>query len=182
MAEDKPGVLLQASAIGYYGPHGDEWITEETPAGNDFLASVVVDWEQASLETEEMGVRRVVLRTGLVLTTEGGPLSRMMVPFKFFGGGTYGSGQQWYSWIHIDDLVHAISFLLDNNKVSGPVNLVSPNPATNKEFAKSLGRTMSRPSLLPLPLFAMQIMAGDASMLVLDGQRVSSAYLQEQDF
>jgi uncharacterized protein (TIGR01777 family) len=182
MAENKPEVLLQASAIGYYGPHGDEWVTEESPSGRDFLASVAAKWEGASAGVEELGVRRVIMRTGLVLSTKGGPLARMMVPFKFLGGGTYGSGNQWYSWIHIDDLIQAIIFLMDNENVSGPINLVSPNPVTNKEFAKALGQTMKRPSLIPLPSFAMQLIAGEASMLVLDGQRVSSAYLQEQDF
>ncbi len=182
MAAEKPEVLLQASAIGFYGPHGDEWVTEDTPPGQDFLAQVADDWERASIKVEEMGVRRVVLRTGLVLTTEGGPLTRMMLPFKFFAGGTYGSGRQWYSWIHIEDLIDAMVFLIESQKISGPVNLVSPHPVTNKTFAKTLGRTMGRPSLIPLPSFAMRILAGEASMLVLDGQRVSSSYLQEQSF
>jgi uncharacterized protein (TIGR01777 family) len=181
-AREKPELLLQASAIGYYGPHGDEWVTEETPAGQDYLASVASAWEHATDAVDEWGVRRILLRTGLVQTTAGGPLKRIMVPFKFFVGGKYGNGQQWYSWIHLDDLVQAIIFLMNNEDASGPVNLVTPHPVRNKEFANILGHAMNRPSLIPVPSFAMRILTGEASMLVLEGQRVSADYLQDLGF
>jgi uncharacterized protein (TIGR01777 family) len=182
MAQNKPDLLLQASAIGYYGPREDEWVTEETPAGQDFLASVASAWEHATDGVKELGVRQILLRTGLIQTTKGGPLQRMILPFKFFVGGKYGSGQQWYSWIHLDDLIQAIIFLINNENASGPVNLVAPHPVRNKEFAKTLGNVMNRPSLIPVPAFAMRILAGEAAMLVLEGQRVSSVYLQELGF
>jgi uncharacterized protein (TIGR01777 family) len=181
-ADDKPGLLLQASATGYYGPRGDDVVTEESPPGNDFLASVAVEWEAASAEVEEYGVRRVLMRNHLVLSTKEGALARMIVPFKFFVGGPYGNGKQWFSWIHPEDLVRAICFVIDNEDVAGPVNFVSPNPVTSKQFAKVLGRVMNRPSWIPVPAFAMKILAGEASMLVLKGQRVSSAYLQDSGF
>jgi len=181
-AERKPEVLLQSSAIGYYGPHGDEWVDEHSAPGQDFLASVALEWENASREVEHMGVSRVIMRIGLVLTTAGGPLARIMVPFKLFAGGPYGRGRQWYSWIHLADVVRAIVFLIDHPQISGPVNLVSPHPVTNKAFAKALGRAMDRPALIPVPSFAMKILTGEASMLVLDGQRVSSEYIQDAGF
>ncbi len=182
IAKQKPEVLLQPSAIGFYGPRDDEWITEETPPAQDFLASVCVDWESAVDGLQELGVRLVIMRIGLVQTTKGGPLARMVVPFKFFVGGPYGNGRQWYSWIHLDDAVQAILFFIENKDISGPVNVVSPNPMMNKAFAKTLGRVMSRPSLIPVPAFAMHVLAGEAAMLVLEGQRVSSARLQQQGF
>lgn len=182
LAKEKPQLLLQASAIGYYGVHGDEWVTEETAAGSDFLASVVTAWEDAVAEVEELGVRRIMMRIGLALTPNSGTLYRIMLPFKFFVGGKYGGGQQWYSWIHIDDLVQGIIFLLNNETVSGAVNLVSPNPVQNKMFAKILGQVMNRPSLIPVPSFAMKLLLGEVAMLVLEGQRVSASYLQELGF
>jgi uncharacterized protein (TIGR01777 family) len=182
MAQQKPELLLQPSGVGYYGPQEDEWLTEESPPAQDFLASVCVDWESAVAGVQELGVRLVIMRIGLVQTMKGGPLTRMVVPFKFFVGGPYGNGRQWYSWVHLHDVVQAILFFIENKDISGPVNVVSPHPMTNKAFAKTLGRVMNRPSLIPVPAFAMRILTGEAALLVLGGQRVSAAHLQQQGF
>jgi uncharacterized protein (TIGR01777 family) len=182
-AGNKPEVLVQSSAVGYYGIHGDEVITETASAGSDFLANVQVDSEASTADVETLGVRRVITRTGLVLTTEGGPLlPRLMLPFKLFGGGYFGSGKQWWSWIHIVDEARAIRFLIDNDAASGPVNVTSPNPVTNKEFGKALGRAMGRPSFVPVPGFAMRMIVGEASVMILDGQRVVPDKLLELGF
>jgi uncharacterized protein (TIGR01777 family) len=183
MAGDKPDVLIQSSAVGYYGIRGDEVINETGSAGSDFLATVQIDSENSTADVETLGVRRVISRTGLVLTTEGGPLlPRLILPFKLYGGGYFGSGKQWWSWVHIVDEVRAIRFLIENDAASGPVNVTSPNPVTNKEFGKALGRVMGRPSFVPVPGFAMRMIAGEAAVMILDGQRVVPEKLLELGF
>jgi len=178
----KPRVLLQSSAIGYYGPRGDEIVTEVSAAGDDFLAQTCIAWEDGTTEVESLGVRRVVARTGLVLTEEGGSLERLKLPYKLYGGMYFGNGQQWWSWIHIDDEVNALKFLLENEAASGPFNLTAPNPVTNRQFGKALGKAMQRPSYVPVPGFAMRLLVGEVATVVLDGQRVVPEKLQQLGF
>jgi len=174
-AAEKPGVVIQASAVGYYGPHGDEELSEETPPGHDFLAQVAVEWENstAAVETgvEAAGVRRVIIRTGVVLAREGGAFPRMLLPFRLFAGGPYGNGRQWFPWIHLADEVSAIRFLIENRAAHGPFNLSAPSPLTNRQFATVLGRMLHRPSLLPVPAIAFRLLFGEMATVILDGQR-----------
>lgn len=182
-AEKKPAVLLQASAVGYYGQeHGDEMITEESPTGSDFLAKVCFDWEMSTAPVTKMDVRRVVLRTGIVLSNEGGAFPKMKLPFKFFAGGPLGNGKQWMPWIHIEDEVRAIQFLLSHEQTSGPYNLCAPNPVTNKQFSNLVGSQMGRPALMPAPAFAIKTVLGDMSTMLLDGQRAVPQKLEEAGF
>ena len=181
-AETAPGTLIQSSAVGYYGPGGDETMTEQNSPGEDFLARVCFDWEASTAEVEAMGVRRAVIRTGVVLSAQGGALPRMTLPFRLFAGGPLGSGKQYFPWIHIADEVAAIRFLLENEKASGPYNLAAPNPPRNREFVRDLGRAMGRPSLLPTPSFALQALFGEMSTVLLDGQRAVPARLQEDGY
>lgn len=168
----RPKVFLQASAVGYYGPHGDELLNEQSSPGADYLAGVAVDWEASSQAVEELGVRRVILRTGIVLTPSGGVLTRFLLPWRFFLGGPMGSGRQWYSWIHMQDQVEAMRFLLEHEAASGVYNLTAPEPATNAGFGRTLAEVMGRPFWLPVPGFGLRLLLGEMSTLVLDGQRV----------
>lgn len=181
-AQNKPKVIVQASAVGYYGARGDEDLSESAPPGKDFTGESCQLWEASTQEVEAMGVRRVVIRTGVVLSGDGGALPRMALPFKLFAGGPLGSGKQQFSWIHIADEVKAIRFLIENSSASGPYNLTAPNPLTNRDFARILGRVLGRPSLLPTPGFAFKIMFGEVSTVLLDGQRVVPARLLEAGF
>lgn len=171
-AADKPRVLIQSSAVGYYGTEtGDAQVTESFSPGSDFLAKVCFDWEISTAPASKLGVRRPVIRTGIVLSTDGGALPQQLLPFKLFVGGPVGSGNQWYPWIHLDDEVRAIQFLLNSDTADGPFNLTAPNPVTNKEFGKLAGEAMGRPSVIPAPGFAMKAVFGDMSLLLLEGQR-----------
>lgn len=184
-AEDKPQVLLQSSAIGYYGRSLEKTFKEESDAGpaSDFLAKVCEEWEESTVNVSKFGVRRVILRTGVVLTPKGGALKEMMTPFKMFAGGHIGSGQQWMSWIHIEDTVRAIRFLLENDHARGAFNLVSPNPVRNREFAEALGVVMRRPAIFPAPEFAVRMMLGEkADYIVLQGQKVTPDRLETLGF
>lgn len=167
----KPSVLVNAAAVGYYGPHGDEILDEGAPPGTDFLAMTCVAWEESAKKAEALGVRVVLLRTGVVLG-DGGALAKMLPPFKAFAGGPIGSGQQWMSWIHRDDLVALFVFAIKNANAHGPINGTAPNPVTMKVFAKALGRVLHRPSLLPAPAAAVRLLLGEMATVVLDGQRV----------
>ena len=179
----KPKVLVQSSAVGYYGTAtGDKPVTEADPAGNDFLAKVCFDWEHSTAAASRLGVRRPVLRTGVVLANEGGAFPKLLLPFKLFAGGPLGSGKQWLPWIHLEDEVRAIQFALTNEEADGPLNLAAPNPATNSEIAKKLGEIMGRPSFVPAPGFALQAVLGEMSVLVLEGQRAVPAKLQALGF
>ncbi|MCI0580007.1 MAG: TIGR01777 family oxidoreductase [Chloroflexi bacterium] len=178
-ASQKPGLVVQASAVGYYGPCGDEIVTEETPPGNDFLATLCVEWEASTAPVEKMGVRQVIVRTGLVLDRHNGPLPRMLLPYKLFAGGPYGSGRQWWPWVHPADEIGAIRFLMATETATGPYNLTAPNPVTNREFGRVLGRVLGRPSWLPVPAFAMRLLVGETATVALDGQRAISKRLQE---
>ncbi len=181
-ADAKPGVLIQSSAVGYYGPCADEILTEEAAAGSDFLAEVCVEWEASTVGVEEMGVRRPVIRTGVVLSAEGGAFPRMALPFRLFAGGPLGSGKQYFPWIHIDDEVAVIRFLLSSETASGPYNLTAPDPLRNRDFVRLLGRAMRRPAIVPTPSFALKAIFGEMSTVLLDGQRAVPARLQEAGF
>ncbi len=170
-AGTKPAVLIQSSAVGYYGPHGDEPVTERTSAGADYLGRLAVQWEASTQEAEALGVRRPVIRTGVVLSARSGALPRLMLPFRFFAGGPLGSGRQWIPWIHLDDEVRAIRFLIERPEASGPFNLCAPNPVTNREMAQTLGRVLGRPAFFPVPALALRLMLGKMATVVLDGQR-----------
>ena len=181
-ASEKPRVLVQSSAIGFYGPRDDEIITEDSPAGLDFLAQLCVDWEASTEPVEKMGVRRVVIRTGVLLDSDGGALPRLLLPYKLFAGGPFGNGRQYYAWIHAADEVAAIRFLIENDGAHGVYNLTAPSPVTNAAFGKALGQVLNRPSLIPVPGFAMRALLGDVTTIVLDGQRVVPKRLQESGF
>ena len=181
-ADEKPDMLLQASAVGYYGATGDDLLTESSPPGDDFLASVTRDWEASTVAVEAMGVRRVVARIGLVLSTEDGALPRLLLPSRLFAGGWFGSGSQWWSWIHITDVASSLRFLIENELAQGPVNVAAPNPVTNKAFGKALGRALNRPSLVPVPAFALRAALGEVASTVLEGQRVNPQHLLQMDY
>ena len=181
-AAHKPEVFIQGSAIGYYGPHGDEPLTEKSPPGDDFLAQTCIQWEAATQSVETLGLRRVILRTGIVLAPEGGALARLLPAFRAYLGGPFGRGDQWYSWIHLADEVAAIRFLLENPQASGPFNLTAPQPLRNRDFSKTLGAVLRRPSWLPAPAFALKAALGEVADMVLTGQRVLPARLTELGF
>ncbi|MDJ0873020.1 MAG: TIGR01777 family oxidoreductase [Gammaproteobacteria bacterium] len=177
-ATKPPAVLVQASGIGYYGTSDDEPIDEEAPAGTDFLATLAVDWEASTRPVEDKGVRRVVIRTGAVLSTSGGALPKLLLPYQMYVGGPAGSGRQFMPWIHIDDEVNAIRFLIEQSTAQGAFNLCAPSPVTNREFGNTLGRVMHRPSLLPVPAFVLHMLLGEVADLVLEGQRAFPKRLQ----
>jgi uncharacterized protein (TIGR01777 family) len=181
-ASVRPRVVIQASAVGYYGPTGDAIVTEDQPPGNDFLSWVCVQWENASRRLEDLGVRRPLVRIGLALSARGGVLPRLALPVQFFAGGPFGSGQQWYPWIHMDDVVRAIRFLMADDDARGAYNLTAPNPLTNREFSQVLGRVMHRPSILPVPTLALKLALGEMATLVLDGQRAVPQRLLQRGF
>lgn len=176
-AEPRPRVLLQGSAVGYYGARGEEELTEASDPGEGFLADVCQAWEGAGADAEALGVRRVLLRTGVVLAKEGGALPKMLLPFRLFAGGPVGDGNQWVPWIHLADQVGAIRFLLDESSARGPFNLVAPESVTNRQLARTIGRVLGRPSFMPAPAFAMKLALGEMSELLLDSQRVQAAAL-----
>lgn len=179
---NKPKVLISASGIGYYGDCGDKILDEDSSAGNDFLADVCKVWEGEARKVEQFGVRSVQIRTGLVLSKEEGALKQMLPPFKFFIGGPLGNGKQWTSWLHIDDIVRIYLYAIDNNNLNGPVNAASPNPVTMKEFAKTLGKVLQRPSLFSVPKFALKVVVGEAAEVVTASQRVDVKKLSNSGF
>ncbi len=171
--EVKPRVFVAASAIGFYGDRGDEILTEASSAGRGFLAEVSREWEEATAPVERAGVRVLHLRIGVVLSQYGGALGKMLLPFRLGLGGRLGSGKQWFSWIHVDDVVAAVLHVLGNETVRGPVNLVGPNPVTNAEFTAALGAALRRPAIVPVPAFALRMVLGEmADEALLGGQRV----------
>jgi uncharacterized protein (TIGR01777 family) len=168
----QPRVLVNASAVGIYGPRGDEEITEDSPPGNDFLSQLCLDWEKAARAVESAGVRSTQVRVGVVLDKTGGALKNMLTPFKMFVGGPIGSGKQWLPWIHHDDLVGLFLAALDRDGYRGPVNGTAPNPVTNKDFSKALGKALHRPAFLPTPGFALRLLLGEVGTVITTGQRV----------
>lgn len=171
-ARHKPGVLLSGSAVGYYGNRGDAVLDEAAPAGEDFAARLCQAWEEAALGAEMAGVRVCRLRTGLVLSREGGLLGRMLLPFKLGLGARLGDGKQWMSWIHIDDYVAMLFGLLRNAQASGPYNMTAPQPVTNKEFTAALAGALHRPAPFIMPAMLLKPVMGERACLLLEGQRV----------
>ena len=167
----RPATFICASAIGYYGDRGDELLDERSPPGDDFLASVCVDWEAEARRSEELGVRVVNLRTGVVLARQGGALPLLARPFRFFVGGPLGDGRHWVAWIHLDDEVGLMLHALDSTAVRGPINLVAPSPVRNRVFAHALGRVLARPALFPAPRLALSLVLGQRVEVVLASQR-----------
>lgn len=159
--KDRPRVLVCASAVGFYGERGDEELTESSAAGDEFLSNVAKEWESEARRAEDAGIRTVLLRSGIVLSKDGGALGTMLTPFKLGVGGVIGSGKQWMSWISLDDEVEMINFAVENVNLRGAVNAVSPNPVTNHEFTKTLGDVLYRPTFLPLPEFAVSMIFGE---------------------
>ena len=178
----KPKVFIQASAVGYYGPCGDEVISESSPAGSDFLASVCQDWEASTTEVEQFGVRRAVIRTGLLLALAGGAFPLLALPFRIFAGNWFGSGRQYYPWIHYEDHISALRFLIEHEQTQGVFNLSAPTPVTNREFARTLGRVMQGPVWMPVPRVALQLALGEVSTVVMDGQQAVPERLQTAGF
>jgi uncharacterized protein (TIGR01777 family) len=179
-----PAVLASGSAVGYYGDRGDEELTEASPPGTGFLAEVVQAWEAAAMPARQGGIRVALVRSGVVQSPQGGALKRLLLPFKLGLGGRIGSGRQWLSWVSLDDEVGAIRHVLGEESVSGPVNLTAPNPVTNAEFTRALGRVLHRPTLLPTPTPALQLVLGRelVSEMLLGGQRVLPAVLQASGY
>lgn len=182
MEGGKVKTFFSTSAIGYYGFHGDENLTEESPPGADFLALLARDWEAEAKEAEKKGCRLVVTRFGIVLGDKGGALGQMIPLFQKYLGGPLGSGRQWFSWFHIDDLTGAFLFLLEHPEISGPVNFTAPNPVRNKELARWLGRIMGRPAFLPAPGFMLKLVLGEFGSILLKGQRVLPRKLLQAGF
>jgi uncharacterized protein (TIGR01777 family) len=178
--EDGPKTLVSASAIGYYGNRGDEVLAEESKAGDDFLARLAQEWEAEAVKAGALGMRVVRLRFGIILAKHGGALPQMMRPFKFGVGGRIGSGQQWMSWITLQDTVAVIRKVLENRAISGAVNVVAPQPMRNADFAQTLGRAMHRPAIMPTPAFALKFALGEmAEALLLASQRVAPSRLEQ---
>jgi len=171
-AAHKPAVLLSGSAIGYYGNGGDRELGEDSPPGTDFAAMLCRDWEAAAREAERHGVRVCLLRTGLVLSHDGGLLGRLLPPFRLGLGAQLGDGRQWMSWIHIDDYVAQVRWMLRDDTLRGPFNMTAPHPVTNAEFTQALAQALYRPAWLVAPAFMLRLLLGERAMLLLEGQRV----------
>ena len=182
-SEHKPSVFISASATGFYGDTGSETITETSAAGTGFLPEGCVEWEASTQPAEEAGIRTVHLRTGIVMSKKGGALKKMLPPFLLGGGGILGTGKQYMSWITLADMVGAIRFAMENDSLSGPVNLTAPNPVDNKEFTKILGRVIKRPTIAPLPGFAAKLIFGEmADAILLSGTKVLPTKLTEAGY
>jgi uncharacterized protein len=182
-AKEKPKVVIQASTVGYYGSRGEEELTEQSEPAPDFLAQICTEWEASTSQVEELGVRRVIIRTGgAALSTKGGAFPFMLLPFRFFVGGPLGNGNQWFSWIHLLDEARAIRFLIENPVASGAFNLCSPNPIRNGEFSHILGKVLHRPSFFPVPGFALQLAFGGKAGLLTGSQKQVPKRLLELGF
>ena len=181
--EKKPKVFIAGSAMGFYGDRGDEIVTETSKPGDNFLADVAKAWESESRRAEDSGIRTVLLRTAIVLSKDGGALATMLTPFKFGVGGIVGSGKQWMSWISLDDVVGIINLAIDNENLRGAINVASPNPVTNEEFTKTLGEVLYRPTFLPLPEFAVNLVFGEmGDTLLLNSTRVEPKRLKDAGY
>jgi len=172
LQQHPPAVLVSASAVGYYGSRGDEILNEDSPPASDFLGQVAVGWEREARAAEQFGVRVVTPRIGVVLGPDGGALGQMLLPFRLGAVGRLGTGEQWMSWIALDDLVSLIEFAIANTALSGAVNAVAPNPVTNADFTCALAKALHRPAIFPVPAFALKILFGEMSQILLGGQRV----------
>ncbi|MCX5881947.1 MAG: TIGR01777 family oxidoreductase [Deltaproteobacteria bacterium] len=182
MPGDQSQTLISTSAVGYYGSRGDDILTEVEPCGRDFLSRVGKDWEHEAFEAEKKNVRVVVARFGVVLGRSGGALKQMLTPFKWVVGGPMGSGRQWFSWIHIADLLAGLMFMLENPKLQGPVNLCSPVPVTSGELARTLGAVLGRPAVIPAPSIALRLFLGEFAETLLASQRAIPEKLLKSGF
>ena len=182
MAGRKDSILCSTSAVGYYGDRTDEVLKEDAPPGNDFAAKVCRDWEKEAFRAESKGVRVAAMRFGVVLGKDGGALAKMVPAFKFFAGGPLGSGLQWFPWIHMDDLIAAIMFILENSNLKGPLNFCSPNPVRHREFANALGQVLKRPSVLRAPSFMIRMIMGEMGKSLMSSQRAIPHKLLKQGF
>jgi uncharacterized protein (TIGR01777 family) len=176
---EKPQVFINASAIGFYGPRGDEVLDESSPPGKEFLADLCVRWESAAREAESLGIRVVYLRAGMILERDGGALPRMALPFRMFLGGPIMPGTQWISWIHRDDVVGLIEWALTNPRIAGPVNAVAPSPVTMTGFCRMLGQVLHRPSWIPVPKFILKMVLGELGSVLTTGQKVAPVMAQQ---
>ena len=179
----RPSVLVSASAIGIYGNRGDELLTEESKVGTDFLAELARDWEAEALKAEALGIRVVLARFGIILSGEGGALAKMLLPFKLGAGGRLGSGQQWMSWVMLEDVVGILRMAIEKATARGAVNVVAPQPVKNAEFTKVLAKALHRPALFPAPAFALRLALGEmADALLLSSQRVAPQRLEQTSY
>jgi len=181
-SQARPPVLINASAVGYYGHVPQEPVAEDHPCGSDFVSRLCSAWETAASSAQELGVRVVLLRSGIVLDKSGGALKRMLLPFRLFVGGPLGSGDQWLPWIHKEDEARAILFVLEKTSVLGPVNLVSPEPATMRDFARAIGKALRRPSFFNVPAFVLRAAFGEMADMLLTGQKVIPQKLVREGF
>ncbi|MEW6673494.1 MAG: TIGR01777 family oxidoreductase [Thermodesulfobacteriota bacterium] len=172
LPENRPVIFCSTSATGYYGNGGDEPLTESSPAGDDFLARVGRDWEAEALRAETKGARVVLTRFGIVLGRQGGMMQKVLPPFRFYVGGPLGTGRQWFPWIHMDDLLAAFQFVLENDAVRGPVNFCAPAPVRNIDFSNALGRVLNRPAFMGVPSLLLRIVMGELAEAVLCSQRI----------
>jgi uncharacterized protein (TIGR01777 family) len=182
LPENKEITFCSASAVGYYGNRGDETLTESSRCGDDFLAKVGVDWEGEAFRAEEKGIRVVAPRFGIVLGKGGGAMAKMVPAFKFFLGGPLGTGSQWFPWIHLDDLISGLMFVIENKVIKESVNFTSPNPVRNRDLAKTLGKVLGRPALMPTPGFMIRLVMGEFGNTLLASQRAIPDTLQKQGF
>jgi uncharacterized protein (TIGR01777 family) len=182
LPDDKEVVLCSTSAVGYYGDRAEEILNEEALPGDDFLATVSIDWEKEAFLAEKKGARVAVMRFGVVLGKNGGALAKMIPAFKSFAGGPIGSGKQWFSWIHLEDLISAVMFIIENQDIKGPVNFCAPNPVRNRDFAKALGRILGRPSFMKVPSFMIRTLMGEMGTTVMSSQRVVPDRLLKNGF
>jgi len=180
--DNKEVVLCSTSAVGYYGDRGEEILKEDAVPGNDFLATVSMDWEKEAFLAEEKGARVAIMRFGVVLGKNGGALAKMIPAFKSFAGGPVGSGDQWFPWIHMDDLISAMMFIIENQEMKGPVNFCAPNPVRNRDFAKALGKVLGRPSFMKTPSFMIRTLMGEMGTALLGSQRVVPDKLLKNGF
>lgn len=181
-AKNRPQVMISASGVDYYGDRGDDILDESEPPGQSFLSRLCVDWEQAARPVKELGVRLAISRTGVVLETEGGAMEQMLPPFRFFVGGSIGSGNQYFPWVHMHDYCRAVMYILENEEMEGEFNINSPNPVPMKEFTDVLGEVMHRPSFFRVPEFALKLVLGEATDPILSSHRVQPKRLQQAGF
>ncbi len=182
MPDNKGVTLCSASAAGYYGNRDDEILKEDARPGDDFLAKVCIDWEKEAFQAKAKGIRVVAMRFGAVLGKNGGALKKMLPAFKFFAGGPMGNGKHWFPWIHMDDLISAILFILQNREIKGPVNFCAPEPVRNMDFVKTLGNVLSRPSFMPAPAFMIRLIMGELGASLLNSQRLIPDKLTRYSF
>jgi uncharacterized protein (TIGR01777 family) len=178
-ARHRPTLLINASGVNYYGDTGDQLVTEQHPPGNDFLARLVVEWESAARRAEQLGARVVLMRQGIILAPGGGVLPILALPFRFFLGGIIGSGDQWISWVHIDDVIGLYRFAIEHAEAAGPINVTAPEAATNSELSAAVGRTLGRPAWVPVPAVGLRFLLGEQADMVITGQRVLPAAAQQ---